>query len=72
FELVRLGLGVSLVPSMAVRTRPVDGLCVTRLKRDAPRRAIGLAYKYGRSRSALADRFEALLQLRVESLASPA
>ncbi|MEM6750849.1 MAG: LysR family transcriptional regulator, partial [Planctomycetota bacterium] len=47
FELVRLGLGVSLVPSMAVRTRPVDGLCVTRLKRDAPRRAIGLAYKYG-------------------------
>ncbi|MEM7681943.1 MAG: LysR family transcriptional regulator [Planctomycetota bacterium] len=65
FELVRLGLGVSLVPAMAVRNRSPKGLCYTRLKRDAPRRALGLGFRAGRSRSALADRFAALVQLEV-------
>jgi LysR family hydrogen peroxide-inducible transcriptional activator len=65
FELVRLGLGVSLVPEMAARRRPSDGLRFARLRRPVPRRAIGLATRVGRSRSLLADRFAALLELEV-------
>lgn len=65
FELVRLGLGVSLVPEMAVRRRPADGLRFIRLRRHAPRREIGLATRVGRTRSLLADRFAALLELEV-------
>lgn len=70
FELVRLGLGVSLVPSMAVRQQRSDKLQTIPLRRDAPRREIGLATKIGRSRSVLADRFAALLQLEIQTLES--
>jgi LysR family hydrogen peroxide-inducible transcriptional activator len=69
FEFVRLGLGVSLVPSMAVRNRPADGLRYARLRRDAPKRDIGIATRIGRTRSVLADRFAALLELEVRTLA---
>jgi LysR family hydrogen peroxide-inducible transcriptional activator len=65
FELVRLGLGVSLVPSMAAQERRRDGLRYLRLRRDSPRRAIGIAKKSGRSSSLLADRFAALLELEI-------
>jgi LysR family hydrogen peroxide-inducible transcriptional activator len=65
FELVRLGLGVSLVPAMAVRNHKAEGLRSIPLKRDAPRRYIGLATKNGRTTSLLADRFAALLELEV-------
>ena len=67
FELVRLGLGVSLVPAMAATRRPGDGLRYARLRRHAPQRLIGIATRIGRSRSMLADRFAALLQLEVEA-----
>lgn len=68
FELVRLGLGVSLVPAMAARRRAEDGLRYLRLRRSPPKREIGLATRAGRSRSILADRFAALMALEVASL----
>ncbi len=68
FELVRLGLGVSLVPSMAVRRHTGEGLRCTRLRRDAPQREIGIATKTGRTQSVLADRFASLLELEVRGL----
>ncbi|MEM9559387.1 MAG: LysR substrate-binding domain-containing protein [Planctomycetota bacterium] len=71
FELVRLGLGVSLVPMMALGTHRTEGLRAMRLRREVPRRHIGLATRVGRSKSILADRFAALLELEVQSLARP-
>ena len=68
FELVRLGLGVSLVPSMAARRRRPDGLRYIHLRREAPRREIAFATKVGRSKSMLADRFAALLELEIGRL----
>lgn len=70
FELVRLGLGVSLVPSMAISKHRTDGVSVLKLSRGTPKRGIGLATRTGRSKSILADRFAALLELEVRSLAS--
>ena len=73
FELVRAGLGVSLVPSMAARRQRggVDGSGVryARLSRGTPQRAIGIAWKEGRTPSLLADRFASLVQVEVEKLA---
>lgn len=68
FELVRLGLGVSLVPEMAARRQRAAGLRFLAVRRDAPRREIGLSTKIGRSRSVLADRFAALLELEVQAM----
>ena len=70
FELVRLGLGVSLIPSMALRNRAGAGAGVRslHLRRDAPTREIAIATKAGRSRSMLADRFAALLDLEVAQI----
>lgn len=68
FELVRLGLGVSLVPGMAARKHRENGLRYLSVLRDPPTRAIGLATKAGRSTSMLADRFAALLALEVLKL----
>jgi len=71
FELVRAGLGVSLAPSMAIRRGRAEGLRALRLRRDAPKRDIGLATKKGRTISVLADRFSSLLELEVNALAEP-
>jgi len=68
FELVRLGLGLSLVPAMAARNRPADGLRFSPVRRNGPRREIGIAVRIGRSPSLLADRFAALLELEVRTL----
>ncbi|MEM1165985.1 MAG: LysR family transcriptional regulator [Planctomycetota bacterium] len=70
FELVRLGLGVSLVPSMAIGKHQREGVRCTRLRRDGPRRDIGIATKIGRTQSVLADRFASLLELEVRELKS--
>ncbi len=97
FELVRAGLGVSLVPAMAARSEQAAGRHVGRggrggsvrgrsgsgrgggvpgqevrfakLSRGTPRRAIGIAWKEGRTPSLLADRFASLVQVEVEKLA---
>ena len=68
FELVRLGLGVSLVPRMATQKQRTKGLRYHRLRRDAPKRDVGFATRIGRSRSLLADRFAALLTLEIDAL----
>lgn len=65
FELVRLGLGVSLVPAMAVAQGPPPGVRCSRLRRGGPTRQIGLATRIGRRRSLLADRFAALAELEL-------
>lgn len=67
FELVRLGLGVSLVPTMAAR-RERSGLRYRSIRRDPPARGIAIATKAGRSKSLLVDRFAALLELEVRGL----
>lgn len=74
FGLVRAGLGVSLVPSMAARGQEGagaggrGGVRYTRLSRGTPTRAIGIAWKEGRTPSLLADRFASLVQVEVERL----
>ncbi len=69
-QLVRLGLGISLVPAMAAQRRSSQGLRYTRLRRDAPQREVGVATKVGRSKSVLADRFAALVELEVRKIAA--
>ncbi len=68
FELVRLGLGLSLVPGMALRGRPREGVRCLKLRREAPTRSIGIATKVGRTRSLLADRFTKYLSCEVREL----
>ncbi len=68
-ELVRLGLGVSLVPAMAAAKHSSEGLRYARLKRDRPTRAIGVATKAGRTRTALADRLVALVEVAMRDRA---
>ena len=68
FELVRAGMGISLVPAMAARRERGRGLRFTKLRRSSPARDIGVATKAGRTPSVLADRFASLLELAVRDL----
>lgn len=58
-ELVRLGLGVSIVPSMAVRSGGKDR--ILRLRHRAAQREIAIAWRRGRSRSRVARRMAELV-----------
>lgn len=53
-ELVRLGLGVSLVPSMAAADDAASGRVYRRLAPDPPRREVALVWRAGRSRPPIA------------------
>lgn len=64
-ELVRLGLGVSIVPDMVARTDAHKGRVYLKLKRQPPTREIALAWRSGRSRSMLSLRLTELLQERM-------
>lgn len=60
-ELVRLGLGVSIVPEMAMRASSTKELCFGRLKRGGPTREIAIATLSGVSRSKASEAFRSLL-----------
>lgn len=53
-ELVRLGLGVSLVPSMAAAADGAPGRVYRRMAPDPPRREVALVWRVGRSRPPIA------------------
>lgn len=61
-ELVRMGLGVSIVPEMAVQASTGTQLRCARLKRGGPMREIAIARLLGRSGSRAADTFSALVR----------
>ena len=53
-ELVRLGLGVSLIPAMAAARAPERGVAYLHLARSQPTRDIAVIWRIGRSRPAIA------------------
>ncbi|HOX25620.1 MAG TPA: LysR substrate-binding domain-containing protein [Candidatus Krumholzibacteria bacterium] len=67
-ELVRLGLGVSLVPAMAARRDESPERCYLPLRRSGPRREIALAWRAGRTRERPAERFADILRARLGEL----
>lgn len=60
-ELVRMGLGVSIVPEMAARSDASGERRYARLRDDEPTRQIAVAWRSGRSRSRIATRFAVLV-----------
>lgn len=67
-EMVRLGMGVSLVPAMAAAHDASPERAYLRIKRDPPRRTIALAWRRGRTRPRLAVRVAELLPAALEEL----
>ena len=68
FGLVRAGMGVSVVPDMALRqltTAARRSLSICDLRRDKLRRTIALATKIGRTQSVLLERFAEALRAEV-------
>ncbi len=61
-EFVRLGLGVTIIPEMAMRRERGDGLRYLAFKRSPPVREIALAWRTGRTRPRLAVRLAELLR----------
>jgi len=66
-ELVRLGLGVSIVPAMVAARDGGGGRSYQRLRRDVPAREIALAWRSGRTRPRLARRLGDLLTAELAS-----
>lgn len=62
FELVRLGLGLSVVPEMAAANHPSEGLRFQKIRSRPPSREISVVSKIGRSRSMLAERLVQILR----------
>lgn len=60
-ELVRLGMGVSLVPEMAAKHQGTKGLRYAKIKRNGPMREIAIARRSGRSASMLASQFSKII-----------
>ncbi len=60
-ELVRLGMGVSIVPEMAARRDESAERRYARFRRGGPRREIAVARRAGRRVSRIADRFANLV-----------
>lgn len=61
-EMVRLGMGISLVPEMCARQDTSPERIYRPFKRGGPKRDIAIARRKGRERSILADRFAALVE----------
>ena len=66
-ELVRLGLGVSIVPEMAARHDASPDRRYARFKRTGPRREIAIARRTGRTPSRTAQRFAELIAAAIPS-----
>jgi LysR family hydrogen peroxide-inducible transcriptional activator len=62
FELVNLGLGLSIVPEMAAAGRPKGGLRYLHLKQHRPQRQIAVAWRRDRSRPKAAERLVAAVK----------
>ncbi|MCL4220037.1 MAG: LysR family transcriptional regulator [Phycisphaerales bacterium] len=67
-ELVRLSMGVALVPAMAAACDAAPGLAYLRVTRPQPSREIALLWRVGRSRPALGDRFMRLATEHLRAL----
>jgi LysR family hydrogen peroxide-inducible transcriptional activator len=67
-ECVRLGLGVSIVPTMVAAHDDNPGRRYLRFKRNAPTRDIALAWRTRRTRSRLAREFATLLGQHLANL----
>ncbi|MEM7622754.1 MAG: LysR family transcriptional regulator [Planctomycetota bacterium] len=65
FEMVRNGLGVSIVPRMSLTEERGAGVRSVALRRDGPRREIGIVTRAGRSASTLARAFRTLVAREV-------
>jgi len=64
-ELVRLGLGISIVPEMAARHDTSAERRYSRFRRSPPKREIAIATRSGRSASRAADAFASLVRASV-------
>lgn len=71
-ELVRLSMGVALVPAMVAACDRAPGRTYLRLSRPQPSREIALLWRVGRSRPALGERFVRLASRHLHALAERA